>query len=88
MLLRPAEDGQDFEAKPGWRGSCVGLPFVAFYAFYDLPAVGTGESRMSDSMWTLQNATKANLCAFIFHCFYFLSWQFTFHLSKCPTSVV
>ncbi len=88
MLLRPAEDGQDFEASTdlaGWRGSYgVGLPSVPFH---DLPALGRGESKMSDSTWTLHNATKANLCAFIFHRVHFLSWQFTFHYSGRPTSV-
>ena len=43
---------------------------------------------MSDSTWTLHNAIKANLRAFIFHRVHFLSWQFTFHLSECPTCVV
>lgn len=61
----------------GWRGSCVGLPFAPFY---DLPAVGTGEIRMFDSTWARHNATKANLCALIFHPFHFLSWQFTFFI--------
>lgn len=39
---------------------------------------------MSDSMWTLHNATKANLCAFTFHRFHFLSWQFTFSSFRAP----